>query len=226
MDDAKGGVGVLVKEAFRCAGVSPEVMDMLWATGFRHFGELFFKYDTCFHADRNCRVLPLRINLNRFKPSRSQRRIIKKNSAFKVVFRDAFIDAEKEKMFQIHKKRFTENVPDSLFDFFSPDPSRIPCRTLECCLFSGDRLAAVGFMDEGRISTSSVYTIFDTEFEKTSPGIFVLLMQISYSIDAGKRYLYHGYAFRESSFYDYKKRFSGLEYYDWQGGWKQFAPPF
>ena len=35
--------------------------------------------------------------------------------------------------------------------------------------------------------------------------------------------LLSGYAYREPSFYAYKKNFAGTEYYDWREGWKPFT---
>ena len=62
---------------------------------------------------------------------------------------------------------------------------------------------------------------------RRSLGLYVLLRQIQYAREAEKTYLYHGYAYREPSFYDYKKNFYGLEYFDWKGSWLPYAktPP-
>ena len=50
----------------------------------------------------------------------------------------------------------------------------------------------------------------------------MILRGIDYAKELGLKYYYPGYAYVEPSFYDYKKRFSGLEYLDWQAGWKPF----
>jgi len=77
-------------------------------------------------------------------------------------------------------------------------------------------------MDEGEVSTSCIYTIFNTSCNRRSLGIMTILMEIQYSHDKKKRYVCPGYAYREDSFYDYKKKFAGTEYYDWCGNWKPF----
>lgn len=195
-------------------------MDLLWSLGFRHFGTRFFRYDTIEHNRATAHVLSLRIDLGRFRPSTSQKRILRRNRDLQAVFRDAFIDEEKCRLFEIHRRKFEENIPESLLDFLSPFPSRVPCHTVECCLFHDKRLIAAGFMDVGATSTSAIYSIYDTGFYRRSLGIFLILSEIRYSMEAGMKYLYHGYAYREDSFYDYKKNFTGLEYYDWSGAWK------
>ena len=45
-------------------------------------------------------------------------------------------------------------------------------------------------------------------------------MELAYARTLGKTYLYTGYAHTRNSYYDYKKRFHGTEFYDWQGVWR------
>ena len=213
----------MIQEAFRCLQVSTRELDLLWLMGFRHFGTTFFRYDETEHGRDTAHVIPLRINLHRFSLSKSQKRIIKRNRDLRVVFRDAFIDSGKIRLFDLHKQRFTENIPGDLGDFISPVPARIPCHTMECCLYDKDALIAAGFLDMGAKATSAVYSVYDTAYPKRSLGIYLILMEISRSLAAGMDYLYHGYAYREDSRYDYKKKFTGVEYYDWQGHWRELT---
>lgn len=208
---------------FYLISATPEQMDMLWAEGWRHFGVFFFRYARSHHGGGRFHVLPLRVDLERFALSRSQKRVLARNRDMKVVIRDACIDAEKERMFHEHKQRFRENVPGSLHDFLSPAPATVPCTNHEICVYADGRLVAVSFLDIGRSSTSAVYAMFDTAESKRSLGIFTMLVAIDYSRQLGCRYYYPGYAYREPSFYDYKKNFAGLEYLDWQKGWRVFT---
>lgn len=194
-------------------------MDDLWANGWRHFGTYFFRYSMAFHRDRFCTVMPLRINLQHFTHSRSQKRILAKNRDVKVIIRDTRIDWEKEHLFYQHRTRFTENIPGSLYDFISGDPNR-PCPNVEICCYSEEKLIAVSFLDIGNIATSAVYAMFALEESKRSLGIFTMLKAIRYSLELGCTYYYPGYAYFEPSVYDYKKNFNGLEYLDWQSDWK------
>lgn len=207
-----------VHEAFNFSKVPPEDMDVLWAHGFRHFGTLFFRYSEISDGDAVNHVIPLRINLKKFEYSSSQNRILRKNRDLIPMFRESFIDQEKRDLFDKHKVRFKGNVPESLYTFLSPFPSKIPCDNIECCLYDKGKLVAVGFLDLGKRATSCVYTIFDTDYEKRSLGIFMILVQIQYSLAKGMTHVYHGYVYRETSAYDYKKNFYGLESYDWTSG--------
>ena len=59
--------------------VSPDSMDLLWEAGFRHFGNHFFRYSIGVLKGEYAEVLPLRILLNEFKLSKSQKKTIRKN---------------------------------------------------------------------------------------------------------------------------------------------------
>jgi arginine-tRNA-protein transferase len=218
MTDAKG------ERSFLCLNVAPAEMDRLWADGWRHFGIFFFQYRQWTHAQRDFNVLPLRIDLTRFVLSRSQKRVLKNNQDAQITISAASIDRAKEALFDKHRRRFTENVPSSLHDFLSPVPDSMPCRNLELCVYNGERLMGVTFLDLGETATSAVYAIFDPAEAKRSLGILMMLYSIRFSRESGYRYYYPGYAYREPFSYDYKKRFAGLEYLDWEYGWKAYPP--
>ncbi|MGE0884059.1 MAG: arginine-tRNA-protein transferase [Blastocatellales bacterium] len=215
---------LFINEYFLRHRAMPEQMDKLWATGWRHFGEYFYRYSIGYHDGEARVVIPLRIDLTTFSQSKSQKRAWTRNRDLKVVIRDAFIDEVKHQLFQRHKKRFRHSVPDTIYDFLSGSPADTPCPNNEIAVFDGDRLIGVSFLDLGQTSTSSVYAMFEPEESKRSLGIFMILQAIEYSRQRGCRYYYPGYAYRGPSFYDYKKNFYGLEAYDWQEGWKSYQP--
>jgi leucyl-tRNA---protein transferase len=197
-------------------------MDQLWAQGWRHFGTYFFRYSMAENDGAWCHVLPLRLKLATFSLSRSQQRVLKKNRDVEVVIRDAVIDSAKEDLFLRHRERFKQNIPESIHDFMSEVPATVPCRSQEICVYDGKRLLAVSFLDVGEDATSAVYAAFEPAESHRSLGIFTMLCAIGQSQALGCRYYYPGYAYREPSVYDYKKRFAGLEALDWESGWKPF----
>jgi len=212
----------LVDDSFSHRSVTPEQMDRLWALGWRHLGVDFFRYSATSHSGANRTVVPLRIDLTKFSLSRSQKRVLAKNRETKVVIRDTFIDQTKARLFSCHRGRFKENIPDSIYDFLSEDPANVPCRNHEICVYEGERLIAVSFLDLGGEATSAVYAMFEPSESKRSLGIFTMLEAIRYSQELGRRYYYPGYAYREPSLYDYKKNFAGLEFMDWDMGWRPY----
>lgn len=212
----------MINEYFLAKQVDGADMDRLWERGWRHFGTYFFRYSTMAHEGVACHVIPLRVELARFSLSQSQLRVLRRNRDLQVVIAPATIDTAKETLFYRHRERFKENVPNSLFDFMSRSPASVPCRNEEICIYRGDQLLAASFLDIGETATSAVYAAFEPGEHKRSLGILTMLRAVEYSQILGCRYYYPGYAYREASFYDYKKRFSGLEYLDWSSGWRDF----
>ncbi|MBA3786164.1 MAG: arginine-tRNA-protein transferase [Acidobacteria bacterium] len=211
-----------INEEFYTRAVSPQQLDLLLADGWRHFGEHFFRYNIGLHEYELRGVLPLRIRLKNFVLSRSQRRIIKRNQELQTVIRPIEITPEKGILFEKHKQRFKHSVPDSIYDFLSNAPADTPCEALEVCLYNQEKLLAASFFDVGRAATSGVYTMFATEENRRSLGIYTMLLVIDFSLKNNKAFYYPGYAYEGNSFYDYKKHFSALETFDWNGSWKIF----
>lgn len=196
-------------------------MDALWADGWRHFGSRFFRYSVSLSEDQTLqRILPLRIALADFRLSKIHRRLLRRNADLKVEIAPATVDERREAMFQRHKMRFTSDIPESLRNFMpETDASRTPCECREIQILEQDRLIALSYLDLGREAASSVYAIFEPDAAERSPGIFTLLHEIEFARTTGRRFLYLGYATVGPSHYDYKKRFRGVQWFDWQGNW-------
>lgn len=215
-----------ISDQFHASAVPAPVMDLLWASGWRHFGASFQRYSIQWDDDMNEQTIqPLRLHLPDFRPSRGQRRVLGRNADLAWEIIPARADAEVRRLFHEHKTRFRQNIPDSLFDFISADdPARCPCECLEIRALLEGRLVAASFMDVGETSTSGVYGLFDTRHSRRSLGIATMLKEIEWSIASGRRFYYPGYATKEPGAYDYKKQFAGLQFLDWsRGDWLPLA---
>ena len=193
-------------------------MDRLWAAGWRHFGVEFFRYTGCVMEERWVHIQPLRLELAAFESSKSQRRVLRKNQDLRHEFVPASHSAEADALFQLHKLRFRESMPEGVKAFLSDEPAAVPCACVECRVWLGDELVALSYLDLGAEASSAVYGMFAPEHSQRSLGIYTMLLEMEHSRSLGMRYYYPGYATRESSAYDYKKQFCALEYLDWQTG--------
>ncbi|HEY8563382.1 MAG TPA: hypothetical protein VIL74_23590 [Pyrinomonadaceae bacterium] len=211
-----------INEEFYASQVSPAQTDSLLAEGWRHFGEHFYRYNLGYYKYDIRTVYALRVNLEKFSFSKNQRRVLRRNEDLRTVIRPIEVTPEKERLFERHKQRFEYGVPDSLYDFLSYEPATVPCAGLEVCAYRGKELLATAFFDVGNEAISSVYAMFDPNQPARSLGILTMLLEIKFAFETGKKFYYHGYAYEGNSFYDYKKRFRGLESYDWSGGWTDF----
>ncbi len=210
----------MLNQAFQCEDVPAQMMDQLWAAGWRHFGSQFFRYSHTIEANEVKLIQPLRIRLARFSMRKTHRRLLKQLDHLDCIVEPAAIRADTEALFHRHKQRFTENIPEQLTDFLSTEPATVPCPCLEFRLQAAKTLIAASFLDTGATSTSSIYGLFDPAHPTRSPGILTMLLEIQWSIENGHEFYYPGYATRESGLYDYKKQFRRLEFLDWfSGAW-------
>jgi leucyl-tRNA---protein transferase len=215
---------VFINEAFDADAVSPAQLDLLLTDGWRHFGTHFFRYNLNLYREEIRRVIPLRIRLADFRLSKSQRRVLKKNADLAVTFTPASLTDEIHELFHRHKGRFDHGVPDSIYNFLSDDAANSPVECFQIVARDNDaQLLAVSFFDVGETSVSAIYALFDPEITNRSLGIFTMLKVIDHAAALGKTFYYQGYAYEGESFYDYKKRFSGTEAFDWNGNWEKFS---
>ena len=212
---------IFINEEFSAETVSPSQLDLLLADGWRHFGSHFFRYNLGIYNDEIRRVIPLRIRLAEFRLSKSHRRVLSKNEDLRVEIRPIRITDESEALFHCHKQRFDHGVPASIYEFLSHEPSTVPCEGREIAVYRDTALVAVSYFDVGLATTSGIYAIFDPDEQKRRLGIFTMLKEIEFAKAAGHAYYYQGYAYEGESFYDYKKRFSALEQFDWKGNWEE-----
>lgn len=210
----------LINEQFYAEQVTPAQADHLLANGWRHFGTHFFRYNLAYYESDIRLVLPLRIRLADFRPSKSQRRVLRKNADLRTVVRAVDITSEVERMFDRHKRRFKHGVPNSIYDFLSDNPTASPCGTKELAIYDHDRLVAISYFEEGVKSTSGIYAMFEPDDAGRRLGILTMLKEIELSISTGRQFYYQGYAYEGRSFYDYKKRFGATERFDWKGNWE------
>lgn len=210
----------LINEEFYTDSVTPAQLDLLLLDGWRHFGPHFFRYNLGIYDNEIRLVLPLRVRLADFKLSKSQRRILRRNTDAEINVSPVTLADETLRLFELHKRRFKTGAPSTIYDFLARDAE--PVEVLELSVRRGGQLVAASFFDVGETSISSIYGLFDPDETADSLGIFTMLKEIEYAMSTGKTLYYHGYAYEGRSFYDYKKRFSAIEMFDWHSRWLPF----
>ncbi len=214
-----------INEELNATRLAPAEMDFLWGEGWRRFGTTLFRYSiTLSESGALDGIVPLRITLAEFKASKSQRRILRRNSDLTWESRPSALSPEVTDLFEKHRRRFKQNIPDSLAVFLGSDPASNPCECVEFrCLLDG-RLIAASFLDIGARSVSSVYAIFDPAESRRSPGILTLLKEIEWARGRGLTFLHPGYTTTGPGVYEYKKHFRPLQGYDWTAAqWRPWS---
>lgn len=213
-------MSALLNQTFHCPSVKPEMMDRLWDAGWRHFGSNFYRYSLSVDATGVRTITPLRVDLEKFKFSKSQRRVLNKNADLHWEFQPASLSMQARMMFQRHKARFKDNVPEDLDTFLSEEPATVPCPCVECRVTLVTEVIAISYLDVGERATSAVYGLFEPDHAHRSLGTYTMLREIQHTLALGYRYYYPGYATLEPSLYDYKKQLHALEMLDWEvGAW-------
>ena len=166
-----------------------------------------------------------RIRVDDFKPSKSQRRVLKKNAGLK---RNAMSPWATEDQFTLFRRYLEHRHADGgmadmdIFEFAAmveetPIKSRVIEYTYDPEPDAQSRdLAAVCLTDVFDDGLSMVYSFFAPELTKNSPGTYIILDHIEIARAAGLPYVYLGYWVPGSPKMAYKAGFNALEVY--QGG--------
>ncbi|GAA4819873.1 hypothetical protein GCM10023331_00320 [Algivirga pacifica] len=199
-----------------------KALDDYLENGWFRDGSLMSRYEMIHFREQIYSVVPLRAQLNGFSFSRSQRKLLRRNSFLTQVIQPITFTEEKEEMYQTHRMRFkSKNSPKTLKSYFIEESSNMtPFETWELSLYDGDTLAGVSFFDVGEKSICSILAIFNPAYEPQSIGITTMLREVEYALSLNKEYYYPGYVLDQPSVFDYKKRLSNLEFFNWEGNWE------
>ncbi|MEQ8559686.1 MAG: arginyltransferase [Henriciella sp.] len=162
----------------------------------------------------------VRVDASRFRPSRNQARVIKKNAD--LVRRPAEPRATREQ-YRLLKHYLVSRhegggMSEMGFREYAGMVNETPVQTVIFEYREGPEedapLVAVSLTDVLRDGFSMVYTFFDTRQPKRSLGTFMVLDHILNADSYGLPHVYLGYWIKQSPKMAYKKRFQPLEVLD------------
>ena len=185
--------------------------DRVLEAGWRRFGWFLFR-PVC----RGCaRCVPLRVPVRSFRPSRSQRRVLRRNGDVSLEVGEPVIDPERLDLHErFHEaRRRTRGWPESRRD---PDEYRStfienPTTTLELRYRLGGRLAAIAYVGVTPRALNSIYGFHDPELSRRSLGTFDVLKEIELARAMELDYVYLGYLVEGCLSMEYKKAFGPNE---------------
>jgi len=192
----------------------PAALDHWLSLGYRRSGPVFYAPD-CPGGCREC--VPIRIPVAAFLPSRSQRRVARRNAESITIevgaprFRREALD-----LYNRHARWVDPDVdPATEEDYrrFLLDTS-VPTWMFE--YRSGGELAGVGLLDHGKTAASSVYFFWEPELAERSLGTYSALCELAWCRGRGLHYYYLGYWVHGCRSMSYKNRFRPYELMDWQ----------
>ena len=198
----------------------PALYAALVDQGFRRSGPYLYR-PNCPRCDA---CVPLRLPVDRFAPSRSDRRNLRLNADLTVGEHDP---AFSEEYFDLYRRYqagrhpgggMDEPAEEEFLDFL--DAPWSPTRFYEFRL--DGRLLAVAVSDRLERGLSAVYTFYEPELPQRGLGRHAVLRQVAEARRLGLPYLYLGYWIEASPKMAYKARYQGVEGY-WRGEWRPLS---
>ena len=197
--------------------ITASLYSLLISKGFRRSGDFVYRP----HCKTCQACMPSRINVNDFKPSKNQRRCLKKNNDLSTHLVDAKF---KEEYFSLYQRYLNNRHQEgSMANPSRDDFNNFLLNDWKTSIFIESRLQGelicVAVVDVLRTGPSAVYTFFSPEQSKRSLGTFAVLQQIWLSQLYHLPHVYLGYWIDGHPKMDYKRNFRGMELFQddqWQ----------
>jgi len=190
---------------------SEEQLSML-ERGWRRFGNMHFVPEC-----KQCKeCTTIRIDIEKFQFSKSQRRILNKHKNTDVYIQKPTVTYEHIDLFNKYhrcmtqKKNWAANVID-VEEYNNSYVNGAHDFGKEILYFRDDTLIGVALCDMMAGGMSAVYCYYDHEYEDLSIGQFSILAQISIAKQNNIPYLYLGYWIKDHFSMGYKERYKPFE---------------
>ena len=199
-----------------------DLNDSLSQQGFRRSQNVLYR-PSCAECSA---CLSARIDISRFTPTKSQKRVIRRNVD---VSRRATSPWATEAQYDLFRTYLDARHSDGgmaemdVFEFAAMiEETPIRSRVVEYAL--NDELIAAGLTDVLADGLSMVYSFFDPDLERHSLGTYLILDHIRIAQEANLPYVYLGYWVPGSQKMGYKANFAGLEIFT-GGRWQPVPDP-
>lgn len=183
--------------------------------GFRRSGKFAYRP----HCE-NCReCIPVRVIVQDFMPSRSQKRACKQHqnlsaTVLSVAFHDehfALYSAYQQARHLDDKSILNEKADQDDTEQYRSFLCQTNVESVLIEFRENGQLKMVSVIDLVRDGISAVYTFYDTSDAKASYGTYNILWQIEWAKSLNLPYLYLGYWIKDSQKMAYKQNFKPLE---------------
>lgn len=172
--------------------------------------------------------LSARIDVSRFKPTKSQKRTARRNAG---LVRHATSPWATEDQYELFRRYLDARHADGgmadmdVFEFSAMiEETPIRSRVIEYSDPEADALVGVSLTDVLEDGLSMVYSFYAPDRPKHSLGTHMIMDHIEITRNANLPYVYLGYWVPGSQKMGYKAKFSGLEVYI-GGEWKSVSNP-
>lgn len=198
--------------------LNSKIYSQLALIGFRRSGLYLYK-PRC-QSCNEC--TPIRIPVNTFSMSRSQRRIWKKNRDLTSHMVDSRFRGEH---YALYERYLKSRHPGGGMDDVTPEKYK----SFLCCHWLSTRfiefrldqqLVGVAVTDLMADELSALYTFFDPDLGHRSLGTYAILWQTHAALDFNMKWVYLGYWIKDCNKMNYKTSFRPHEIY-FNGRWQR-----
>ncbi len=200
----------------------PELFEVALNKGYRRCGDVYYQMD-CAHCDL-CRSY--RINIDEFRPSTSQRRVLRKNKDIRFQVVSPIPSPEKEDIYlryQYEQHYVKDIAADEDIPHFDPHEHITTMHyqmytnhglTKEIELYLDDKLIGFGIIDLTTVSVSAVYFVFDPNYKNRSLGTFAILKGVEWAKQEAFHFYHLGFYIPGHPKMEYKKGFGAAAILD------------
>ncbi|MFD2166790.1 arginyltransferase [Thalassotalea euphylliae] len=178
--------------------------DWLMYQGFRRSGSQVYRP----HCEQCNRCQSIRVRVPDFTPSKSQKRLYKKNKNYSI----RITDQSAEHYYELYERYINTLHQDGAMypatrEQYQGFVFSSVCHFVFLEIYDGEKLVSVAVTDVLPSALSAVYTFYDPDYRKQSMGMFSILCQLEYAKKINKPYLYLGYQIDECQKMNYKNKF-------------------
>ncbi len=196
--------------------------DTLSKQGFRRSQNVLYR-----PACSECTAcLSARIRVADFKPSKSQKRIARRNLSLERRVNSPWATDDQYGLFRsyLDSRHSDGGMADMDIYEFAAMIEETPIRSRVVEYVEDRKLSGVSLTDVLDDGLSMVYSFFDPDLDKRSLGTYLILDHVEIAREAGLPYVYLGYWVPGSPKMGYKSRFGALEIF--RGGrWEELTDP-
>jgi arginine-tRNA-protein transferase len=186
---------------------------------WRKFGHLLF-HPIC-ESCTECRSL--RVRIDQFQPSRSQRRAVKENADLRVAYDLPILDDARLNLYwayhvtQHERKQWSKTAISPQEYEFSYVQN--PVSAVEISAWKQDRLVGVLIADVTPGAVSAVYHYYDLSEPQRGLGTFLIMQAFALARQQHKSWMYFGYYVPNSASMKYKATYRPYQLLQSEGNW-------
>ncbi|MEM9527965.1 MAG: hypothetical protein AAGA31_15225 [Bacteroidota bacterium] len=191
--------------------LSPESLDWYLGKGWYRMGANIFTTHFLFFNNRPYSAIWIRVDLQGFTFSKSQRKLMRRNAnLFELSRGPRIIDEERNTLYRKYAHEFDGRLSSSINESLEDYNGDTVFNTYETTVrekVSG-KLVAASYFDLGERTAASILGFYDPDLKSFSLGYYTMLLEMAYCLEQGMRYYYPGYVVPGYERFDYKLRLS------------------